>query len=595
MYANQRNSGINTRNKIASQVELCLVTSPLRDSFDHVHKNVFLSLRSLPQDKNDLLDIDYEIAKPFANNPKKRKEIFELSSRLFHEILNELTNELNSFHKVSFSKRYWHIIIGPWLHIYLKIILNRYLSLISAQKQYNFTKSIFIERDDYSLCDNTNIQFRDKQNDDYWNHFLFAKLLEDIPRIDLISMPSQKNKRKINHEISKKRTKLLTFKKLLTFFSKYIILIKKDTDSVIYKSYLSTKLEILATLSLKEFPVLYSSPKIQEFEEDARLRETFFQDYNSFSGIERVARKMIHLIMPKCYLEGYNKISQEINNLNWPHNPKFIFTSNAYEFDEIFKFWVALKVENGAPYFIGQHGSNYGTLYESKLWPEMNTCDKFFTWGWSNNDEVPAFNFKTADKNITHDPLGGLLIITRWQGHFDGYHDKFYQHQEYLKYVSNFYKKLEYIQGFTTLRLHHNSLASDFQFWGKFVSPSKIDCGKSSLESLIKENRLLVYTYDSAGILESLTLDLPFICFWPENYDNLNNFALPFYKSLEKVGIFHTSVESASMHILNNWENISGWWNDDEVKKTRIKFYNHYARKEKKPVKKIKELLLQNI
>ena len=40
-------------------------------------------------------------------------------------------------------------------------------------------------------------------------------------------------------------------------------------------------------------------------------------------------------------------------------NPEFIFTSNNFHTDEIFKLWSAIKVERGTKYYIGQHGNNY--------------------------------------------------------------------------------------------------------------------------------------------------------------------------------------------------------------------------------------------
>ena len=67
-------------------------------------------------------------------------------------------------------------------------------------------------------------------------------------------------------------------------------------------------------------------------------------------------------------------------------NPKFIFTSNSFDTDEIFKQWVARNVEKSVPYFVGQHGNNYGqNIFEGRsIWPERSTCDSFITWGWDD-------------------------------------------------------------------------------------------------------------------------------------------------------------------------------------------------------------------
>jgi hypothetical protein len=61
--------------------------------------------------------------------------------------------------------------------------------------------------------------------------------------------------------------------------------------------------------------------------------------------------------------------------MKWPEKPKFIFTSNCFDGDEVFKVWTALKVEQGISYFVGQHGNNFGThaWYAERSWPERTT------------------------------------------------------------------------------------------------------------------------------------------------------------------------------------------------------------------------------
>ena len=39
----------------------------------------------------------------------------------------------------------------------------------------------------------------------------------------------------------------------------------------------------------------------------------------------------------------------------------------------------------GKKYYVGQHGSTYFTEHDSNLRAEINTSDKFFSWGYRNN------------------------------------------------------------------------------------------------------------------------------------------------------------------------------------------------------------------
>ena len=98
---------------------------------------------------------------------------------------------------------------------------------------------------------------------------------------------------------------------------------------------------------------------------------------------------------------------------------------------EIFKVWTALKVEQGTPYFIGQHGNEYGTnVWESNSkCPEQTTCDKFITWGWKEGEnKIPAFVLTNAGRKPRQfDKAGSLLLIEcpliRIPHYHDNYHD----------------------------------------------------------------------------------------------------------------------------------------------------------------------------
>ena len=70
-----------------------------------------------------------------------------------------------------------------------------------------------------------------------------------------------------------------------------------------------------------------------------------------------------------------------------PQKPKFIYTTNNYEFDEHFKLYVALKKINKTKYIIGQHG-NISWL-ENIYFKKHYCADHYLSWGkkwfWKKN------------------------------------------------------------------------------------------------------------------------------------------------------------------------------------------------------------------
>ena len=138
-------------------------------------------------------------------------------------------------------------------------------------------------------------------------------------------------------------------------------------------------------------------------------------------GLDYTARRLLSTLLPTCYLEGYDYLNKQSEEVSWPKRPKFIFTSNNFTADEIFKIWVAKKTNEGYPYYAGQHGANYGTNYFTKLWSEIKTSDKFISWGWdgvyNKVNTIPAFNFKVVDKSMAvYDCHGGLLLLEKGPG-----------------------------------------------------------------------------------------------------------------------------------------------------------------------------------
>ena len=160
---------------------------------------------------------------------------------------------------------------------------------------------------------------------------------------------------------------------------------------------------------------------------------------------------------------------------------------------------------------------NYRTHLYSESWSEINTCDKFFSWGWSevynNIKTIPAFNFKLANqKKIKPKKNGYLLIMERSPGTRDGIYDRYYdvlkKHDDTIRLYSLLPK---YVRRKTIIRLHHRVI-EDHSYekddWYVKFDDITIDNGRTKLIKLIKKSRLTIFNYDSAGVLELLALNV---------------------------------------------------------------------------------------
>ena len=115
------------------------------------------------------------------------------------------------------------------------------------------------------------------------------------------------------------------------------------------------KTEFFLQLSFKQIPVFRNKANdIASIDPDFQLRKKIKLDYINYVGFESFIRKVIFDNIPTIYLEGYNNLISSVRLLNWPQKPKVIFTSAAYNSDDVFKAWAAKCVEGGSPLVIGQ-------------------------------------------------------------------------------------------------------------------------------------------------------------------------------------------------------------------------------------------------
>ena len=292
-------------------------------------------------------------------------------------------------------------------------------------------------------------------------------------------------------------------------------------------------------------------------------------------------------------MEGFEELKNIVNQQPWPKSPKFIFTSNSYGSDEIFKIYTAIKTETGSKYYVGQHGNGYFTSRHCFPKTEEKTVDKFLTWGWSNKSPkyVPMFVFKTAGKSIKFNNKGGLLLIEQPQDTrylpWDVHNQFFNYFEEQKKFVSQLSqepkKKL-------TIRLsaaRANKKFNETLRWFDFDKSLKIDDGKIPINYLIKRSRLIVHGYDSTGLLETLSQNIPCLAFWQNEFDHLLENVRPDYQKLVDAGIVHFSSKSIADKVNEIWNNVDEWWLQKNIQDSKKQFCEIYANSCKKPIRKM--------
>lgn len=540
------------------------------------------------------------VAKPYGLGLVQKDKDFAEARNLEDKIFPLLCSSLNNYHKTDHGERFWKITLGHWFRRYIDTSLNRFKTLERCIDLYDISGMSIYKNHENCLAPLDSYSAIWAFNDDRWNNALIFQMLVFL---GLANFPIEFVEENTHSQSYFNYSKKPQIKKILEWgsiqASKFLGLFVKNTDALIINSYLPFAEEIRLCLSLKQSPQFYSSSEFKVVKKsNPLLRQELTKKNNSNKNLENLLIAMMFHTLPVCYLEGFDDLKKIADKQSWPKKPKFIFTSNNFDTDEIFKFWTANKVECGYKYIVGQHGNNYGTY--RYMYPSLEeiTADKFLTWGWKDGlkQHAPAFILKRSGiKNKLYDSKGQLLLIELCQLHrittWDNYAEFGIYFEEQQKFVFNLTDELKRN---LIIRLHpdyKNHKWQELDRWRLFDPKLNIETGNIHINKLIAKSRIIIHSYDSTGILETLSQNIPTLAFWQNGFDHLRESAKPYYQVLLDVGIIHFSSISVAKKVNQIWENIDEWWFSQSVQEARRVFCNNYARTSKNPIYELNFLL----
>lgn len=542
--------------------------------------------------------LDAEVVSPYGLDPLQKAKDHQLLIRLHSELLKEITLALNSLHRSNYSQRFWDIVLGYWLQRFVSVSINRYHGLSHAFDHHDISEIVVYGDDDYKLATFNSYGFQLALYDNLWNLNFYKRILDfkEFPHRKKMKVDDDSTEfQKLAPLVQEKGLKVSLKRVWKSLFSVFI----RNDDAFIINSYLPVSTSIKLQLSLGQFPSFWEQATTEPSVFDHQIREKISFNLQGHSGFDLFIRQILPECIPTCYIEGFKGLKDFTANLPWPNKPKFIFTSNNFDTDEVFKVWTAQKVEQGVKYYVGQHGNLYGTwIYHTPQIPEYSTTDKFISWGWVNGSSqiVPAFVFKTANRPVKNTCSGeGMLLIERTIYNRLATYDRHLNQEIYQQEQFRFVRSLnQNLKNNLNIRLSYYTLGawSDKQRWLDFDPTLNYDSGTAPIWDLIDKSRLVVHSYDSTGILETLSLNIPTVAFFDQFYfDEINEEALPYYELLESVGILFRTADAASRHINDVWEDIESWWQSEELQDARNKFCHQYARRVDNPVATMKKIL----
>jgi putative transferase (TIGR04331 family) len=540
---------------------------------------------------------------PYGIGDGQRQKDVEYIDALYESLLLELHEKLNDLHGTHYSVRYWRILLGTWLFRYTTMVFNRWQTIKNATDNYEIFDSIVL---DIPTTDCIPLDYHDfarLSRVGVWDQFIFGNVIRAQANIPYSVKPLGKLKFS-KLEFTREYTPLIysSILKKIFFLCERMgaKILSQKTDALMVASGLSFLRYCQFCISLGQIPITYRTVPTPKVTVDLSERSLLDYDTEKYTGFEKFVRDLLPLQIPICYVEGYKELCAKSADLVFPEMPKFIFTSNSFDGDELFKVWTAGKVESGIPYIIAQHGACYGTEeYVPSEVHETKTSDRYLTWGWkgSNPKHFPLGAIGLMDNlSSGHNPAGGILLVEKGGAQRLTPWDETTLFEDYLQDQFSFVDNLSLnIKKLLTVRLYSAYLylkGSEDYIWENKYSGINIDYGNTPMPKLIKNARLVVYSYNSTGILECLASNTPTLFFWNIESWPIRETAEPYFNILMEVGIFHKTPISVANKVNEIWSNVDYWWNNEETQTAIKSFCASHVHLPEYPLSELKKALL---
>jgi putative transferase (TIGR04331 family) len=529
--------------------------------------------------------MDAEVLPYHWNDRAKLYADYQYLREFYERLLRDLSAQLNQIHGVNHSLRYWRILIGPWLGIFIPLLFDRWASIQSASSEYDLSGTVILVDQAKTLIPKDMDGFMHLFPDDEWNCHLYGAILQEFT-----SVPCHMQERPESDSILKvvpaESWRFNLKSAIKNCYYRTLGLFASEQDVFFLNTYLSHFDEIRLCQRLKEIPRFWPLVPAVRTAVDMSQRQSVVPG-ESRSDFEACARALVPKQIPSAYLEGYEQICKQVMDLPWPKRPKMIWTSNSHISNDVFKAWSAEKTECGSPLVIGQHGGHYGIgLWSFNEDHELSISDYYLSWGWFESGRP---KIKPVGQLKSRLPLGGhpskqerALLVTCTVPRYGYPTRSIMVAGQYLDYFSDqgaFVENLpNHIFEKLTVRLNQHDYGWDQTArWLDRFPNIQLDEDRSSIDDLIRQSKLYISTYNATTFLESLTMNMPSVIYWNMNHWELRESAVPYFEELKRVGIFHESPESAAQHVTAIWDDVDAWWASPAVQKVLKNFKERYC------------------
>ena len=572
-----------------------LIIFPDNLSVNRKSKNIFIDQFCFDNFKNHK-NFEYKIYNNNLSIKKNKIENFELTNRVFFKVIEKIRDQINKIHQINFNTNEYEILIGAWLRVFIQQLIYKYKLIEEVFNNISINSISLLNCKNYNYYVSETKTINDATNDLIWSSNIYSEIINykkfnlNINLIENLDLNFNDKFFRTN-KLIKNRTIRQIIKNKFTYFNKYF---PNNANMLFFDTGLPAFLEKFLELSFFQLPRFYNTRYFYETSEyNLELRKKL--KFNLFEK-EEIDFELLNLViyllpksLPLFILEDFNKIEKLLKKNYLPQKPKYIFTSYAFDHNELFKLYLAKQknVNKELKYFIYQHGGNYITKLDNRYKNECITADYLVTWGNKIdnklNNNLPFYNFKLLNNlYFKKNKKQNFTILLRSSGYNSTPHDRYLEGKKEVDSVCKFLKLLpEKIKNCILIRAHPSNKGK-LDYNEKIINKFKVDYGNQNYFETINNSKLILFNYDSTGMLETLCANKPTLCLVPDLKNQINYEVEEDYKLLKDAKILFENSDQLIQHVDNIWHNIDNWWSAEKTQYCIKKFIDLYSRKPNK-------------
>jgi len=524
-------------------------------------------------------------------NKKKLNLDYKYLNKLSEEFINLIAKKLNFIHNENRSFRYWRIILSPWLYVYISSMYDRWEIINSLKKNKNkficnyfYSEKIF---KNYGISD----YIEKVTKNELWNHSNFIRIIK-YKKIKKIKF--KRIDKTFDYMSNHKENKKTFFINFLDNILSHISVLVNST--IIENFYISKKDYLNLCLKSKIFPGFFknffTSPTLYKGKTNFELRNEVFKYNSNKKDFRHFLFECMKSDFPITYLENYKTLQSQINSKGFQNkNIKRIFSMISFIDNEIFKIWLANKVENGSKFVIVSHGGcltpklNGFFNYFSKIADKVITSKKSLNQKeyqmplLKNNSFIKRNNYNKNIYIFDCEPANYACKIQSWP--FINDYKKILNNTEKLIHI---FSKKDHKNIFYRSMNNGRNLSEMIKKKIPSINISNLD--KVNFKDIQNNIKLAICMYPETVIVDLIAHEIPTIIYIPDKLYSFDTNSKKMIKYLKKNKIYFDDFDNLKLHLNKIKYSPIKWWSSksnqlviEKFKKNFFKFDKNYILK----------------